>query len=225
MPKLTPDCLTVTGKTIYGNVKSARVYNSDIVRTLDHPVSKEPGIGVLYGNLAPEGAIVKIAAVPQQLMQFTGTARVFDSLDSALAALRGGEVQKGDALVLRYMGLKGRFGTTAFTFQEELKGNAELYHSCAVITDGRFSGGTSGLSVGYLSPEAALCGPLAAVRDGDKIEINIPERQISLCIPQEEIESRLKEVRWDFPKDLYPRYLNLFVKNVGSMAKGGIWEE
>lgn len=225
MPKLTPDCLTVTGKTIYENVKSARVYDSDIVRTLDHPVSKEPGIGVLYGNLAPEGAIVKIAAVPQQLMQFTGTARVFDSLDSALAALRGGEVQKGDALILRYMGLKGRFGTTAFTFQEELKGNAELYHSCAVITDGRFSGGTSGLSVGYLSPEAALCGPLAAVRDGDKIEINIPERQISLCVPQEEIESRLKEVSWDFPKDLYPRYLNLFVKNVGSMAKGGTWEE
>lgn len=225
MPKLTPDCLTVTGKTIYGNVKSAKVYNSDIVRTLDHPVSKEPGIGVLYGNLAPEGAIVKIAAVPQQLMQFTGTARVFDSLDSALAALRGGEVQKGDALILRYMGLKGRFGTTAFTFQEELKGNAELYHSCAVITDGRFSGGTSGLSVGYLSPEAALCGPLAAVRDGDKIEINIPERHISLCVPQEKIESRLKEVSWDFPKDLYPRYLNLFVKNVGSMAKGGVWEE
>ncbi len=185
---------------------------------------QEPGIGVLYGNLAPEGSIIKIAAVPPQLMTFKGKAKVFDSLDEGLKALRGGEVHEGDALVLRFMGLKGRFGTTAFTFQEELKGRSELYNSCAIITDGRFSGGTSGLSVGYVSPEAALCGPLGLVKDGDEIQIDISKRSITLNISDEEMEKRKKAFSWKFKEEDYPRYLRLFVKNVGSMAKGGIWE-
>lgn len=184
----------------------------------------EPGLGVLYGNLAPEGSIIKIAAVPKQLMHYRGKAKVFNSLHDGLEALRTGRIHEGDACVLRFMGLKGRFGTTAFTFQEELKGKPALYNSCAIITDGRFSGGTSGLSVGYVSPEAALCSPLSIVEDNDEIEIDIPARSITLCISDEELNARLEKFKWEFSGKDYQRFLRLFSRNVGSMAKGGIWE-
>ncbi len=223
LPKLSGDVLTVTGKTLRENVEHAPCYNDEVIRDLDHPVSQEPGIGVLYGNLAPEGAILKIAAVPENLMTFKGPARCFDSLSDGLEALRGGQVRPGDALVLRYMGLKGRFGTTAFTFQEELKGLPELYHSCAIITDGRFSGGTSGLSVGYVSPEAALGSPLALIRDGDEVEIDVAARKMNMLVSDEELALRAKDFHWTFPGQDYPRYLRLFSQNVGSMAQGGIW--
>lgn len=221
LPKLDGDCLTVTGKTLAENVRNARNYNHDVIHSLDNPVIKMPGIGVLYGNLAPEGCIVKIAAVPQNLMTFKGLARVFDTLDDALDALKAGRIKVGDACVLRFLGLKGRFGTTAFTFQEMLKGRKELFESCAVITDGRFSGGSSGLSVGYVSPEAALMGPLGLIKDGDEITIDIPNRRIEVAA---DLESRKKDFRWKFDGSGHSRYLNLFVKNVGSMAHGGIWE-
>ncbi len=224
MSKLDGNVLTVTGKTLRENVENAKCYNADVIHTLENPVMSEAGIGVLYGNLAPEGSIIKIAAVPEQLMRFKGKAKVFDSLEEGLQALRGGKVHEGDALILRFMGLKGRFGTTAFTFQEELKGRHELYNSCAIITDGRFSGGTSGLSVGYVSPEAALKGPLGLIKNGDEIEIDIPARKICVNISEAEMEKRRKEFSWKFKEEEYPRYLRLFVKNVGSMAKGGIWE-
>ncbi|GHU73210.1 dihydroxy-acid dehydratase [Clostridia bacterium] len=224
LPALEGGCLTVTGHTLAENVTNAVIYNSDCIRSLDNPVMREPGIGVLYGNIAPEGSILKIAAVPAQLMQFKGKAKCYDSLDAGLAALRGGQIQPGDAIVLRYMGLKGRFGTTAFTFQEELKGQKELYNSCAILTDGRFSGGTSGLSVGYISPEAALRSPLAAIRDGDEIIIDVPARRIDMSVSEEEIVKRTAAFDWKFPASDYPRFLRLFSQNIGSMAKGGIWE-
>lgn len=224
LPVLNGDCLTVTGNTISENVKHAVNYNPEIIRSLDNPVMWEPGIGVLYGNLAPEGAILKIAAVPEQLMTFKGKARVFDGLHDALDALRGGQIREGDAIIIRFLGLKARFGTTAFTFQEELKGNTVLYNSCAIITDGRFSGGTSGLSIGYVSPEAALAGPLGIVNEGDTIEIDVKNRKIHLDISDDEMQKRIEAFHWEFPENDYPRFLNLFVKNVGSMAKGGIWE-
>ncbi|MGI6634653.1 MAG: dihydroxy-acid dehydratase [Christensenellales bacterium] len=223
LPELNGDCLTVTGNTLAENVKDAIIYNEDCIRTLDNPVMREPGIGVLYGNIAPEGSILKIAAVPQQLFHFEGKARCFDSLEEGLDALRAGKIQPGDAIILRYMGLKGRFGTTAFTFQEELKGDKKLYNSCAIITDGRYSGGTSGLSIGYVSPEAALCGPLAIVQDGDEIIIDIPNRSIDMKVSEEEIEERKKMFSWKFPDGDYHRYLRMFSNQVGSMAKGGIW--
>ncbi len=224
LPKLHGDCLTVTGHTLEENVRDAVVYKRDVIHSLDNPVMTEPGIGVLYGNLAPEGAIVKIAGVPSQLMTYKGKARVFDSLEDGIQALRAGQIHAGDCCVLRFMGLRGRFGTTAFTFQEELKGLHELYNSCAIITDGRFSGGTSGLSIGYVSPEAALGSPLGVIEEGDEVEIDIPARKLHLCISDEEMNRRLAAFHWEFPSKDYPRYLNLFVQNVGSMAKGGIWE-
>lgn len=224
MPRLKGDCITVTGNTLEENCRHAVCYDDRVIRTLDAPVTKEPGLGVLYGNLAQEGAILKIAAVPTELYHFRGRARVFNSLEEGLDALRRGAVQPGDACVLRFLGLKARFGTTAFPFQEELKGNAQLYKTCAVITDGRFSGGTSGLSVGYVSPEAALGGPLGLLREGDMIEIDVNARQIRVELSEEELAKRRESFRWEFPAEKYPRYLRLFVKNVGSMARGGIWE-
>lgn len=224
LPCLQGDCLTVTGHTLAENVADAVVYNDDCIRTLKDPVMKEPGIGVLYGNLAPEGSILKIAAVPDELMHFTGKAKCFNSLQEGLDALRGGKIEAGDAIVLRFLGMKGRFGTTAFTFQEELKGQSKLYKSCAIITDGRFSGGTSGLSIGYVSPEAALGSPLAIVKDGDEIVIDVPARKIDLQLSDAEIGERLAQFSWNFPAEEYHRFLRLFSKNVGSMAKGGIWD-
>ena len=222
---LDMDVMTVTGKTLRENVKDAQVYLPDVIHTLDNPVMTEPGIGVLYGNLAPEGAIIKIAAVPANLMTgYRGKARVFDTLDASLEALRSGKINPGDACVVRFLGMKARFGTTAFTFQEELKGHHELVNSCAVITDGRFSGGSSGLSVGYVSPEAALGGPLGVVKEGDEIEIDVINRRITLCISDEEMAKRISEFRWEFPASNYQRYLRLFVKNVGSMAQGCVWD-
>ena len=224
LPKLDGDCPTVTGRTLAENVADAKVWNADVIRTLDNPVMKKPGIGVLYGNLAPEGAIIKIAAVPANLMKFSGPARCFDSLDAALAALRGGAIRPGDACIVRFLGLKARFGTTAFTFQEELKGRPELYNSCAIITDGRFSGGTSGLSIGYVSPEPALKGPLGLVRDGDIIDIDVRARTVNARVSEAEFAARAKAFDWKFDENAYPRFLRLFVKNVGSMAHGGVWE-
>ena len=224
MPKLDGGCVTVTGHTLEENNRMAPKYNADVIRTLDDPVSKEPGMGVLYGNLAPEGSILKIAAVPQELVHFRGRARIFNSLEDGLQALRSGKINPGDACVLRFLGLKARFGTTAFTFQEELKGDPKLYKSCAVITDGRFSGGTSGLSVGYISPEAALGGPLGLIEEGDIIEIDVANRTINVELSDEELAARKAKFHWEFPAEKYPRFLRLFVKNVGSMAKGGIWE-
>ena len=223
LPVLNPDCLTVNGRTIGENVAIAPCYNDDVIRGLDNPVSHEPGIGVLYGNLAPDGAIIKIAAVPEQLMTFRGPARCFDTLDAALNALRSGTIKEGDACIVRFLGLQARFGTTAFTFQEELKGYANLFNSCAVITDGRFSGGTSGLSVGYVSPEA-MSGPLGVVEDGDMIEIDIPNRTIHLEVSDEELADRTAKFDWKPDYSQYPRFLRLFAKNVGPMSKGGIWE-
>ena len=224
MPKLDGSCITVTGHTLEENNRTAPKYDGQVIRTLEAPVSEEPGLGVLYGNLAPEGSILKIAAVPEELQTFRGKARIFDSLEEGLEALRAGKVQPGDACVLRFLGLKARFGTTAFTFQEELKGDPKLYKSCAVITDGRFSGGTSGLSVGYVSPEAALGGPLGLLEEGDIIEIDVTKRTMNVLLSDEELAARRAKFHWEFPAEKYPRFLRLFVKNVGSMAKGGIWE-
>ncbi|MBO4411292.1 MAG: dihydroxy-acid dehydratase, partial [Lachnospiraceae bacterium] len=224
LPALYAEEKNVCGRTLREIYAHAPIYDPEVIRSLENPVSKDPGLGVLFGNLAPEGSILKIAAVPEQLRHFRGKARIFNSLDEGLAALREGRVHPGDACILRFLGLKARFGTTAFPFQEELKGRKELYESCAVITDGRFSGGTSGLSVGYVSPEAALGGPLGLLREGDEIEIDVEKRTISVRIPDEEMAKRKAEFHWEFPFDEYPRFLRLFAKNVGSMAKGGIWE-
>lgn len=224
LPKLNKDCITVTGKTVEENYKDAQVWDTEIIRTLDNPVSNEPGEGVLYGTLAPEGGFLKIAGVPEGLMTFKGKAMCFEGLDEAIQALRDGKIKPGTACILRYFGLKGRFGTTCYTFQLELKGHEDLFNSCAIITDGRFSGASSGLSIGYIAPEAALGGPLALVEDGDEIEIDVAARKMDLLVSEEELEKRRANFHWEYQKGKNFRYLDLFVKNIGSSAKGSIWD-
>ena len=223
MPKLHSDCLTVTGKTVAENYAEAKVYDESVIGSLEKPYAKSGGLNVLYGTLAPEGGIVKAGAVTEDMRRFKGTAKVFDSLEEAMKALRADKISPGDVAVIRYLGPKARFGTTAYTFQKELKGRG-LAHSVAIVTDGRFSGASSGLSIGYVSPEAGLCGPLALVKNGDIIDIDVDERKLDLCVDQDELELRRKKWKWVFPKEKYPPFLRLFSKCVGSLAKGAVWE-
>ncbi|MDD5728843.1 MAG: dihydroxy-acid dehydratase [Victivallales bacterium] len=221
-PKLHAGCLTVNGKTIGENAADAPIYNHDVIRSLDNPVINDGGIAVLYGNIAPEGAIVKTAAVPESMLDFEGTAKVFHEVDDAIAALRRGEITPGTVAVIRYLGPKGRFGTSAFTFQKEIAGMS-IADKVAIITDGRFSGGTSGLSIGYVSPEAAEGGPLNAIADGDKIRIDIHKRSINVMLSDEEIRRRQEQVDWKFNVPSCHPFLRLFARNVTSTAKGATW--
>lgn len=223
MPKLNGNALTVTGKTLAENCADAQIYDPEIIRSLDNPVSQEGALYVLYGSLAPDGAMIKAAAVEDSMRKFAGPARCFDSLRQALDALNADTIRKGDVCILRYLGPKGAFGTTSYQFQKELKGRG-LAHDVAIVTDGRFSGGSSGLSIGYLSPEAALGSPLALVQDGDRISIDLDQRKIDLEVPSAELEERRKNWSWKFDPAGVPPFLRLFVKNVGSLANGAIWE-
>lgn len=223
MPKLNGNALTVTGKTLAENCADAQIYDPEVIRSLDNPVSQEGALYVLYGSLAPDGAMIKAAAVEDSMRKFAGPARCFDSLRQALDALNADQIRKGDVCILRYLGPKGAFGTTSYQFQKELKGRG-LAHDVAIVTDGRFSGGSSGLSIGYLSPEAALGSPLALVQDGDRISIDLDQRKIDLEVPSAELEERRKNWSWKFDPSGVPPFLRLFVKNVGSLANGAIWE-
>ncbi len=223
MPKLNGNALTVTGKTLAENCADAQIYEPEVIRSLNNPVSQEGALYVLYGSLAPDGAMIKAAAVEDSMRKFAGPARCFDSLRQALDALNADQIRKGDVCILRYLGPKGAFGTTSYQFQKELKGRG-LAHDVAIVTDGRFSGGSSGLSIGYLSPEAALGSPLALVQDGDRISIDLDQRKINLEVPSAELEERRKNWSWKFDPAGVPPFLRLFVKNVGSLANGAIWE-
>ncbi len=223
LPLLHKDCLTINGHTLEENYAGSPVYNDDCIRKLDHPVSADGGIAVLHGNIAPDGAILKTAAVPENLMVFHGKAKIFHDVDDAIKALRAGEILPGDAVVIRYLGPKGRFGTTAFTFQKEVAGMS-LADKVAIITDGRFSGGTTGLSIGYVAPEAAIRGPLAAVQEGDDIYVNVEERLIRMEVSDEEIARRLENVDWKLEESKFKPFLRMFARNVTSTAKGATWQ-
>ncbi len=223
MPKLNGNALTITGKTLAENCADARIYDPEVIRSLDNPVSQEGALYVLYGSLAPDGAMIKAAAVEDSMRKFSGPAKCFNSLQQALDALNADTIRKGDVCILRYLGPKGAFGTTSYQFQKELKGRG-LAHDVAIVTDGRFSGGSSGLSIGYLSPEAALGSPVALVQDGDRISIDLDQRKIDLEVSPAELEERRKNWHWKFDPTGIPPFLRLFVKNVGSLANGAIWE-
>lgn len=223
LPLLHSEAVTVNGRTLEENYRDAPVYKPDVIRSLDNPVKNDGGIAVLYGNIAPEGAIVKVAAVPENLYVFNGTAKVFHEVDDAITALRAGGIKAGDAVIIRYLGPKGRFGTTAFTFQKEVAGMS-IHDKIAIITDGRFSGGSSGLSIGYVSPEAAIKGPLAVVQDGDEVLIDIPGRKIEIDVSEEEIVRRFLSVDWKLEESKFKPFLRLFAKNVTSTANGATWE-
>ena len=184
------DCLTVAGKTVGEILNATPCGDRNVIHSTVQPLAKADGIQVLYGNLAPNGALVKTSAVPKDEWIFTGTARVFDSEDDCYAAFREKKIKAGDAVIVRYEGPKGGPG------MKELHRITEIIKSIphtAVITDGRFSGASGGLSIGYLCPEAAEGGPIALVHDGDQIHVNLPEGILLLDVPEEELSRRKKE--------------------------------
>jgi dihydroxy-acid dehydratase len=163
------------------------------IRSVENAYSKDGGLAVLYGNIAKNGCIVKTAGVDKSILIFTGNAKVFDSQDESVNAILNGKIEKGDVVVIRYEGPKGGPGMQEMLYPTSYLKSTKIDKYCALITDGRFSGGTSGLSIGHVSPEAASGGEIALIRSGDKIEINIPERKINLLISENELESRRKE--------------------------------
>lgn len=193
--KLDLDQLTITGKTLGANLKEVSFADGPVIHSLDHPKKPEGGIAILYGNLAPKGAVVKKAGVKPSMYQFTGTARVFNYMEDACKAIQAGEIPAGTVIVLRYEGPKGGPGMREQHMVTSLLVGRGMDESCALITDGRFSGSTRGPAIGHISPEAAAGGPIAAVQDGDTITIDIPGRKLTLHLSAEEIQKRLAQVQ------------------------------
>lgn len=193
--KLDLDQLTVTGKTLGANLKEVSFADGPVIHSLDHPKKPEGGIAILYGNLAPKGAVVKKAGVKPSMYQFTGTARVFNYMEDACRAIQAGEIPAGTVIVLRYEGPKGGPGMREQHMLTSLLVGRGMDESCALITDGRFSGSTRGPAIGHISPEAAAGGPIATVQDGDTITIDIPGRKLTLHLSAEEIQKRLAQVQ------------------------------
>lgn len=187
--------MTVTGRTLQENIAFVERVENDIIFPLSNPKDEEGGLAILHGNLAPDGAIVKKSGVKPSMYHFEGRARIFHSMEDASAAVSGDRIEKGDILVIRYEGPKGGPGMREMHMTTSLIVGRGMDESCALITDGRFSGSTRGPCVGHVSPEAAAGGPIAAVEEGDKIIIDIPNRKLELCVSQEEIERRLAKVR------------------------------
>ena len=195
------DAKTVNGRSIKEIAASAKVADGEIIRPLDKPFHKQGGIAVLKGNLAPKGSVIKQAAVSEKMMKFTGKAKVYDSEAEASEAISAGKVVAGDVVVIRYEGPKGAPGMPEMLSPTSMIMGMGLGESVALITDGRFSGATRGGAIGHVSPEAFEKGPIAALKDGDIIDIDIPNRSLSVRLTDEEIASRLKDV---VPRDRHP---------------------
>ncbi len=221
LPLLNADAMTVTGRSVADNVARARAADARIIRSLDNPWSREGGLAVLRGNLAPRTAITKPAAIDASQHTFTGSARCFDGEEAANQAILDGQVQPGDVVVIRYEGPKGGPGMREMYTSMKLLYGRGLALSTAVVTDGRFSGTNNGCFVGHVSPEAAEGGPLAAVRDGDRITIDIPRRQLRLDVSDAELRSRL--AAWQRPSLKFSSgYLALYARLAESADQGAI---
>ena len=214
------DALTVSLRTRGELVREAVVKDREIIRSLDDPVDANGALAVLRGNLARDGAVVKMSAVPQELMAFRGPARVYDSSAGAIAGLRNGEVRAGDIVVIRMQGARGGPGVvTTFGFTSELAGSP-LNGKVALVTDGRFSGATEGACIGYVSPEAAAPGPLLIVENGDIISYDIDRRTLTLEVDESVIEERLSRAALNLEYDR--GWMGIYQKTVGSILKGGV---
>ena len=218
---LNLDCMTVTGKTIGENIKNAVNRNPEVIRPIDNPYSKTGGLAVLKGNLAPDGSVVKRSAVVDEMMVHSGPARVFDCEEDAIAAIKGGKIVAGDVVVIRYEGPKGGPGMREMLNPTSAIVGMGLGSSVALITDGRFSGASRGASIGHVSPEAAVGGPIALVQEGDIISINIPELSIQLEVSDEELAKRKAEWKPKEQKEL-TGYLKRYAAMVTSGNRGAI---
>ena len=216
-----PSPLTVTGRTIRENLRHAEVIDSNVIRPINRPYRKEGGIAVLRGNLARNGAVIKHAAVAKKMMRHEGPARVFDCEEDAIKEILGGKIKAGDVVVIRYEGPKGGPGMREMLGPTAAIAGMGLTEAVALVTDGRFSGGTRGPCVGHVSPEAAEGGTIAVVRDGDKILIDIRRRRIDILIPDSEIERRIQRLK-PRKKRVERGYLRLYSELVGSAAEGAV---
>ncbi|MBI5183024.1 MAG: dihydroxy-acid dehydratase, partial [Nitrospinae bacterium] len=215
------DIITISGKSMREISDQAEVVDNDIIRSISNPYNKEGGIAILRGGLAPDGAVVKQSAVSKDMMKIIGRARVFNSEEEGMKAIMGGEIIKGDIIVIRYEGPKGGPGMREMLSPTSAITGMGLGGSVALITDGRFSGGTRGPCIGHISPEAIEGGPIAIVQEGDKIEIDIHGRKIDLCVDKGEVERRLKEWNPPPPK-IKGGYLGRYARMVTSANTGAI---
>jgi dihydroxy-acid dehydratase len=220
-PKLK-DTHTVEGRTILEIARSSPVKDQDVVRDLKNAYHEEGGIAVLWGNLAEEGCVVKQSAVVASMRKFEGPAKVFDSEKDATDSMLAGKIKTGDAVVVRYQGPKGAPGMPEMLGLTAILAGMGLGESVALVTDGRFSGGTRGLSIGHVSPEAYVGGALGAIRDKDIVRIDLDNREIEVLISQKEIRSRLKDRR--LPKIIVTGFLKRYRDMVGSASQGAVLE-
>ncbi len=218
---INTDIITVSGKTVGENIKGAEILRDDVIRPVNDPYHKEGGIAILYGSLAPEGAVVKQSAVAEEMLAHEGPARVFDSEEEAYAAILGGKIKKGDVIIIRYEGPKGGPGMPEMLSPTAAIVGMGLDKDVALITDGRFSGGTQGAAIGHCSPEAAEGGPIAFVKEGDIISINILEKTIDLKVSNDELERRKSEWKRPEPR-ITTGYLSRYARMVSSGAKGAV---
>ena len=213
---LNTDCMTVSGKTIGECIATAYNRNPEVIRTVDNAYSKTGGLAVLSGNLAPDGSVVKRSAVVPEMLVHEGPARVFDSEEDAIAAIKGGKIVEGDVVVIRYEGPKGGPGMREMLNPTSAIAGMGLGSSVALITDGRFSGASRGASIGHVSPEAAVGGPIALVEEGDIISIDIPGLKLELKVSDEELAAR--KAKWQ-PRE--PKVTTGYLKRYASLVTSG----
>jgi len=214
--------MTVTGKTVGENLEGKKVLDPEIIRPLEKPYHATGGLAVLFGNIAPEGAVVKSSAVDDEMLRHTGPARVFDAEEPAMQAIMDGKINKGDVVVIRYEGPKGGPGMREMLSPTSAIAGIGRDRDVALLTDGRFSGGSRGAAIGHISPEAAEGGPIAVVREGDLIEIDIPAKKLNLLISEEELKERL--ARWKPAQRELRGYLKRYAGLVRSAHTGATFE-
>lgn len=215
--------MTASGKTLSKVIAGVQVKDKKVIRPLSNPHSHKGGLSILFGNLAPEGAIVKSAAVVPEMLRHKGTARVFNSEDEATKAIMTGQIKRGDVVVIRYEGPKGGPGMPEMLTPTSLIAGMGLDREVALITDGRFSGATRGAAIGHVSPEAAERGPIAALRDGDIINIDIPNNKIDVELTDKQIAQRLSRVPKFQPK-IKTGYLKRYIEKVTSASTGAVFK-
>ncbi len=215
------DCLTVTGNTVEKNLNTVRNLDDTVIRSTDNPYHHEGGLAILFGNLAPEGCVVKQSAVLDEMLRHEGPARVFDSEEDASQAIMGGKIKKGDVIVIRYEGPRGGPGMREMLTPTSAIAGMKLDAHVALLTDGRFSGGTRGAAIGHISPEAMQKGPIAIVEEGDRIAIDIPAKTITLKVSDSEIEERF--LKWSSPEPKITHgYIARYARTVSSASEGAV---
>jgi dihydroxy-acid dehydratase len=219
---INSDCLTVTEKTVQENIRSAAILNPEVIRPLTNPYHPTGGLVFLFGNLAPDGAVVKASAVDPTMLKSQGPARCFESEEAALKAILAKQIVSGEVIVIRYEGPKGGPGMREMLAPTSAIAGIGMDKEVALITDGRFSGGTRGAAIGHISPEAAEGGPIAVVKDGDIIEIDIPAQQLRLHLSNEEITKRLSQ--WTNPEPkIKSGYMYRYAQMVTSASTGAVF--